>query len=745
MKRFLIAVALCAATAVSGAWTLQWDAGIDWPAGTTVTACLNGVCVNGITGNSQSFNEIYPPGTVLHGTAQAVPPSGYQCGDPLGPCPPSAIEEIAQTIPSNQSPPTVSAFASLAMANPTLDTANVTTSTGAAAARTFSHTVPSGTNLLIVFLQGWVVGESSPPSSITWNGTNLTRITLSSEEFWHEQHGLWYLANPTATTANIVISGGDSTIEDGGIFAAVNLSGVDTSVGTSGIRALSLSGSYSRATITLSPTTSSNDLIVSCWSQQSSTSTTGQTYGGTSGSQSVFASVGYNVDAIFLTSSTPTGTGQNVTFLETSAGNYPSGLAVSIAGATSGGGSVTISGSSGTGSPGSVSVSGAALASLVGLAGSATSGSVGAGGGVTLAGLSGASGFGALSVSGSAVKSIVGLPSTGSVGNLGAGGGASLTGPSVAGSTGLLGAGGGGALTGVSSSSGLGNISASGGAAQSISGLAGSGSAGTMGAGGGTALSGPPGASSAGLLSASGGANKSITGIFAAGAAGLVSISSDATVSLPAVFVTGYAGNVNASAGGSVNISVSGVAGTGSLGSLSLSGMATKTISGASGTGGYGLITASGGANKTISGVPASGSAGTVTLSANALLSLLGVQATPSAGVISVSGGASISLSGISSSGQVGSVIVSAGANAQITLSGASATGYVGTLALSGNGLVLLDGNQAQGLVGTIRLTEVITPGGRLLAIASEDRTIIVQIENRVMTVMADDPNLRIV
>lgn len=240
------------------------------------------------------------------------------------------------------------------MANPTLDTAHVTTSTGTTAARTFSHTVPSGTNLLIVFLQGWIVGESSPPSSITWNGTNLTRITLSSGSFWHEQHGLWYLANPTATTANIVISGGDSTIEDGGIVAAVNLSGVNTSVGTSGIRALSLSGSDPRATITLSPTTSSNDLIVSYWSQQSSTATTGQTYGGTSGTQTVLASVGYNVDAVFLTSSTPTGTGQNVTFLGNSASNYPSGLAVSIAGTS--GGTYSYTGSGGVTTGGSAGV-----------------------------------------------------------------------------------------------------------------------------------------------------------------------------------------------------------------------------------------------------------------------------------------------------------------------------------------------------------------------------------------------------
>lgn len=226
------------------------------------------------------------------------------------------------------------------MARPVLDTAHVTTSTGTAAARTFSHTVPSGTSLLIVLLQGWVVGETTtdggPPSTITWNGASLTRIAPGAGSWWHSQHGLWYLANPTAATANIVVSGGDSSIDDGGVITAVNLSGVDTAVGTSGIRATAISGSAARATITLSPTTSANDLVISCFSQQSDTSTTGQTYGGTSGTQSVLSSVGYRFDAVFLTTSAPTASGQNVTFLGSAASSYPSGLAISIAGASSG-------------------------------------------------------------------------------------------------------------------------------------------------------------------------------------------------------------------------------------------------------------------------------------------------------------------------------------------------------------------------------------------------------------------------
>lgn len=695
MRRFLFAVALCVITAVSGAWTLQWNAGSDWPPGTTVTACLNEICVNGISGNSQSFPDTYSPGTVLHGTAQAIPPSGYQCGDPLAECSPSAIAEIAQTIPSDQSQPNRAAWAATGagMAIAYTGSTSIQASSGSISQ---SVTVPADTNYALLFYSGWF---STPRTVSTFTLDGVAATNLFTRANTDDAQDNYLYGVPVSSGSKNLVLTMSGSMTEGGVLQIVFLSGVNTS----------------------------SPMVASNYAETLGTALSGSTWTGMAsavgGVGIVFAS-GYAANVSFtMTVQSQT---QVLSGGPYNSDNYATAYKLTTASTTTFGISTT----------GKQTYWTAVVVTLQPSGGD---------GSVTISGLSGSGGFGALSASGSATQSLVGLSGTGSSGILGAGGGASLTGPSMAGSIGLLGAGGGGVLTGTSSSSGFGTLSASGTAAQSISGLAGSGTAGAMGAGGGAALSGSPGAASAGLLSVSGAANQAITGIFAAGAAGLVSISSDATVSLPAVFVTGYTGNVNASAGGSVNISVSGVAGSGALGSLSLSGTAEKTISGASGTGGYGLITVSGDANKTISGTSAVGSAGTVTLSANALLSLLGVQATPSAGIISVSGGASISLSGISSSGQVGSVIVSAGANAQITLSGTSATGYVGTLALSGNGLVLLDGNQAQGLVGTIRLTEVITPGGRLLAIASEDRTIIVQIENRVMTVMADDPNLRIV
>lgn len=229
------------------------------------------------------------------------------------------------------------------MSRPTFDATNIGLITdNSLDAASGTHTVPSGTSLLLVFLAGWVVGEAvaedgDPPTSITWNGASLTRITLSGG-WGKSQQGLWYKVNPTAgTSGTISISGGDSDLFDGGIIHCVNLSGVDTAIGTSGIRNVVNTQADSRTTISLSPTTTADDLIIAQWNQQASTTTTGQTYGGTSGTQTVRSSSGFNGDAAFLTTSEPSGSSKTVTFLPEPRGSVPSGCAVSVAGTAASG------------------------------------------------------------------------------------------------------------------------------------------------------------------------------------------------------------------------------------------------------------------------------------------------------------------------------------------------------------------------------------------------------------------------
>lgn len=94
--------ALAATVASAGRLTtFAWDAGTDWPPGTTVELCGNGnVCQTGITGTSATLDLPVNPGDLIQGQARAVAPAGYQCGDPPVPCPYSEWATVAQTWPS---------------------------------------------------------------------------------------------------------------------------------------------------------------------------------------------------------------------------------------------------------------------------------------------------------------------------------------------------------------------------------------------------------------------------------------------------------------------------------------------------------------------------------------------------------------------------------------------------------------------------------------------------------------------
>jgi hypothetical protein len=106
MTRWLLAIFALAATVASAGrvTTFAWDSRPDWPAGTTVELCANGVCTTGLTGNQHTLDVPVIPGEVIYAKARSIPPSGYQCGDPIGHCPPSVWAILQQTwpnIPSN--------------------------------------------------------------------------------------------------------------------------------------------------------------------------------------------------------------------------------------------------------------------------------------------------------------------------------------------------------------------------------------------------------------------------------------------------------------------------------------------------------------------------------------------------------------------------------------------------------------------------------------------------------------------
>src|SRR5262245_42700704 len=93
---------------------------------------------------------------------------------------------------------------------------------GSAASLTFSHTVASGTKILLLGISSW----QQQISTVTWNTSeNLSLVTGTRVPSGDVRSEYWYLLNPTATTANIVITPASSTWLSAG---AQNWTGVDT-------------------------------------------------------------------------------------------------------------------------------------------------------------------------------------------------------------------------------------------------------------------------------------------------------------------------------------------------------------------------------------------------------------------------------------------------------------------------------------------------------------------------------------
>ncbi len=82
--------------------TFAWDASPTWPVGTTVELEANGASASGITENYYTLDVPVQTGAVITARARAIPPSGYECGDPLEICQPSPWStSLIQTIPPN--------------------------------------------------------------------------------------------------------------------------------------------------------------------------------------------------------------------------------------------------------------------------------------------------------------------------------------------------------------------------------------------------------------------------------------------------------------------------------------------------------------------------------------------------------------------------------------------------------------------------------------------------------------------
>lgn len=100
MKRrvFLVLLLCFSAGSSSQPRTFDWDAGANWPAGTQVELTVNGISSLHAPNATPTINIV---GNAINAKARAIPPSGYQCGDPLVICPPSGYVTLTTVAPND--------------------------------------------------------------------------------------------------------------------------------------------------------------------------------------------------------------------------------------------------------------------------------------------------------------------------------------------------------------------------------------------------------------------------------------------------------------------------------------------------------------------------------------------------------------------------------------------------------------------------------------------------------------------
>lgn len=203
--------------------TFAWDAGANWPAGTTVELCGNGdVCQTGITGTQATLDLPVQPGDVIQGKARAVAPAGYQCGNPPAPCPYSTWVTVAQTWPATP----IGGWARYQqvqnMAISYLGYATVLDSDGTMSQ---SVTVPANTNYAVIFVGGWSATVRTV-SSMSLDGVAATNLyTRANADDYQDVYVYGVATSAGSKTFAASLSG---SFNEGGFAIIVFLSGVDT-------------------------------------------------------------------------------------------------------------------------------------------------------------------------------------------------------------------------------------------------------------------------------------------------------------------------------------------------------------------------------------------------------------------------------------------------------------------------------------------------------------------------------------
>lgn len=256
--------------------SFAWDNGADWPSGTTVELCGNGVCENGLTGTQHTLDVPVNPGEVFQAKVRAITPDGRISDWGI-------IEKTWPSAPVG--------FWALKESNGNKMAASIVSGSETKRTQTdsFSNTmtgysISSGTDLALFVIVCGNFYSTTP--SVSWNpgsAQSLSLIVSDNYGSWG-MCGAFVVVNPTPGTGSIAVTGLADAYEDSVMYVFV-ASGVNQSTPTSDAAGDS-AGTGTSKTLSIANMTAA-DLAVAAISIDNDTSSLSITNGNNIGADSI--------------------------------------------------------------------------------------------------------------------------------------------------------------------------------------------------------------------------------------------------------------------------------------------------------------------------------------------------------------------------------------------------------------------------------------------------------------------------
>ena len=270
-RRWVAILALCAVPAAACALvlTFAWTAGPN-PAGTTHELEANGITAAGLSGTQHALDVPLGPGRRVDARVRAVAPPGYECGDPLGPCPPSDWITLSQLLPDVQPPPSRAAVLFGGAPMPLSLTALTSGSSTSNPSTTATISPTAGRKwLAVVAVSVAGGGVTSVSDTIGVTGAGLTWIQVAQISTWGSRRGLYVFrgdGTPSSGVLTLTYTPGSGGSFEQQKWAIVEISGGDTTTpyGT----AYTNLGSGTDASVTVSDAPDAGDFVFFAHAQE---------------------------------------------------------------------------------------------------------------------------------------------------------------------------------------------------------------------------------------------------------------------------------------------------------------------------------------------------------------------------------------------------------------------------------------------------------------------------------------------